>query len=165
MDGLVASGRLLGAKGWVWALISIAEHCGALRGFSISENTGTYPQIDPASPQLAKVEEGQGKSQHYMSLYPRSCFHCARAPAQPCSPFFYTDSIPFSKGKPAYGICSSKYFSVSFQLLSKKTARTLLFTPFQTSGALPRECSCAAWLTLIRELGTQGKLCAARLRE
>lgn len=78
---------------------------------------------------------------------------------------FFTDSFPLSKGKPAYGICSSKYFSVSFQLLSKKTARTFLSTPLQTSGALPRECSRAAWLTLIRELGTQGKLCAAWLRE
>jgi len=33
----------------------------------MGENTGTYPQMDPASPQLPKVEEGQGESQRCLS--------------------------------------------------------------------------------------------------
>lgn len=88
---------------------------------------------------------------------------CASLPTSFCfsSPFFYTDTFPLSKGKAVYGIFSIKYFSVSFQLLSRKTERTVLFTPLQISGTFPGECSCAAWLTLMRELGTQGKLCVA----
>lgn len=46
---------------------------------------------------------------------------------------------------------------------SKNPERTLLFTRLQISGAVPGEYRSAAWLTLIRELGTQGEPCVAWL--